>query len=95
VDNPSGPGVYSYVKSKALAERVAWDLIEKERGSLELSVVNPRGIYGPSARAGLCGFDPAGERLLNVAMPRCPSTGFWGGGRQRRGRLAPSCNDGP
>jgi dihydroflavonol-4-reductase len=37
-----------YEKSKTLAERAAWDFIEKEGGKLELAVINPVGIYGPA-----------------------------------------------
>ena len=37
----------AYVKSKAIAERAAWDFMDAEGGSLELSVVNPSGIFGP------------------------------------------------
>jgi dihydroflavonol-4-reductase len=43
----SGPGVSAYVKSKAIAERAAWDFIEADGKDLELSVVNPVGIFGP------------------------------------------------
>jgi nucleoside-diphosphate-sugar epimerase len=34
----------AYIKSKAIAERAAWDF---ERGEMELAVVNPVGIFGP------------------------------------------------
>ena len=37
----------AYVKSKAIAERAAWDFVAKEGRGLELSVVNPAGIFGP------------------------------------------------
>jgi len=37
----------AYQKSKTLAERAAWEFIEKEGGTLELSVVNPVGVLGP------------------------------------------------
>jgi len=37
----------AYVRSKAIAERAAWDFIAGEGGALELSVVNPSGIFGP------------------------------------------------
>ena len=37
----------AYVKSKVIAERAAWDFIASEGGGLELSVVNPAGIFGP------------------------------------------------
>jgi dihydroflavonol-4-reductase len=43
----AGPDVSPYVKSKAVAERAAWDFIEGEGKGLELSVVNPVGIFGP------------------------------------------------
>ncbi|MCI3274882.1 SDR family oxidoreductase [Streptomyces cylindrosporus] len=42
-----GPGVSAYVKSKAVAERAAWDFVEGEGGGMELTVVNPVGIFGP------------------------------------------------
>jgi dihydroflavonol-4-reductase len=42
-----GPGVSAYVKSKALAERAAWDFVERRGQGLELTVVNPVGIFGP------------------------------------------------
>ncbi|MEW2497287.1 aldehyde reductase [Streptomyces nodosus] len=42
-----GPGVSAYIKSKAVAERAAWDFVEGEGDGLELTVVNPVGIFGP------------------------------------------------
>jgi dihydroflavonol-4-reductase len=42
-----GPGVSAYIKSKAIAERAAWDFIAGDGQGLELSVVNPVGIFGP------------------------------------------------
>lgn len=39
--------VTPYVKSKMLAERAAWDFIEKEGNGMELAVINPTGIFGP------------------------------------------------
>ncbi|MFJ9539694.1 SDR family oxidoreductase [Streptomyces sp. NPDC101225] len=42
-----GPGVSAYIKSKAVAERAAWDFVANERDGLELTVVNPVGIFGP------------------------------------------------
>jgi dihydroflavonol-4-reductase len=42
-----GPGVGAYVKSKAIAERAAWDFIEAEGKDLELTAINPVGIFGP------------------------------------------------
>ena len=70
--NDKDPKIGAYQKSKTLAERAAWDYIEKEGGEMELAVVNPGGIYGP-----LLGKDYATSieliyRLMNGALPGCP-----------------------
>jgi len=36
-----------YIKSKTAAEKAAWHFIETEGGNLELTVINPVGIFGP------------------------------------------------
>jgi dihydroflavonol-4-reductase len=36
-----------YPKSKTIAEKVAWDFIEKEGEGLELTVINPVLVLGP------------------------------------------------
>lgn len=38
----------AYIKSKTLAEKAAWDFIKAEGGTLELSVINPVGVFGPA-----------------------------------------------
>lgn len=38
----------AYIKSKTVAEKTAWEFIEKEGNGLELSVINPVGIFGPA-----------------------------------------------
>ena len=38
-------------RSKAIAERTAWDFIEREGGGTELAVVNPTFILGPALTA--------------------------------------------
>jgi nucleoside-diphosphate-sugar epimerase len=45
--NIDGRDVQPYVKSKTLAERAAWDFVAREGRNLELSVVNPVGVFGP------------------------------------------------
>jgi dihydroflavonol-4-reductase len=45
--NLEGRDVQPYIKSKVLAERAAWDFIANEGGSLQLTVINPVGIFGP------------------------------------------------
>jgi len=45
--NPAGADVQPYMKSKTLAERAAWEFLEREGGGLEMAVINPVGIFGP------------------------------------------------
>jgi nucleoside-diphosphate-sugar epimerase len=46
--DPDTPGLPAYPRSKAIAERTAWDFIEREGGDTELVVVNPTFILGPT-----------------------------------------------
>src|SRR5277367_6051721 len=43
----NGDDLTAYTKSKTLAERAAWEFIAREGGPLDLSVVNPVGVFGP------------------------------------------------
>ena len=66
----------AYVKSKTLAERAAWDFMAREGWKLELSVVNPVGVFGP-----LLGRDYATsillvQKLMDGAMPGLPKLYF-------------------
>jgi nucleoside-diphosphate-sugar epimerase len=46
--DPDRPGLAAYPRSKTIAERAAWDFIEREGGGTELVVVNPTFILGPT-----------------------------------------------
>lgn len=46
--DPNEKGLSSYNRSKVMAERAAWEFMQREGGALELSVINPVGIFGPS-----------------------------------------------
>jgi nucleoside-diphosphate-sugar epimerase len=46
--DPNEKGISTYEKSKLLAERAAWNFIQKEGGNLEFSTINPVAILGPS-----------------------------------------------
>jgi len=46
--DPDMPGLAPYPRSKAIAERTAWDFIEREGGDTELVLVNPTFILGPT-----------------------------------------------
>jgi nucleoside-diphosphate-sugar epimerase len=65
----------AYVKSKALAERAAWDFMAAEGGSLELTVVNPAGIFGPVLGRDFSSSIELIARLMK-GMPGCPQLHF-------------------
>jgi nucleoside-diphosphate-sugar epimerase len=66
----------AYQKSKTLAERAAWSFIEKEGAGLELSVVNPVGIFGPVFSADFATSIILVQRLLNGDLPGLPDLEF-------------------
>jgi dihydroflavonol-4-reductase len=65
----------AYVKSKAIAERAAWDFMAEQGGSLELSVVNPSGIFGPVLGVDFSSSIEIIKRLLSGG-PGCPRLYF-------------------
>jgi nucleoside-diphosphate-sugar epimerase len=68
--------VTAYVKSKTLAERAAWDFIDTEGGTLELAVVNPVGILGPTLSKDVSTSVELAIRLMNGEMPGIPQIAF-------------------
>jgi nucleoside-diphosphate-sugar epimerase len=74
--NPDGEGVTPYTKSKTLAERAAWDFIQREGGTLELSVVNPVGVFGPVLGPDYSTSILLVQRLMDGAIPGCPKLYF-------------------
>ena len=74
--NVNGDDVRAYVKSKALAERAAWDFIANEGRKLELSVVNPVGVLGPILGPDYSTSILLVQRLLDGSMPGCPKLYF-------------------
>jgi nucleoside-diphosphate-sugar epimerase len=64
--------VQPYQKSKAIAERVAWDFIAQEGGKLQLAVINPVGILGPVLGPDYSTSIHLIKRLLDGATPGCP-----------------------
>ena len=74
--NPEGDDVLPYIKSKTLAERAAWDFIAREGGALQLSVVNPVGVFGPVLGADYSTSILLVQRLMDGAMPGCPKLHF-------------------
>src|SRR5215469_9688465 len=74
--DPNSEGVMPYQKSKTLAERAAWDFITKEGGGLELSVVNPVGVFGPVLGPDYSTSILIVQRLMDGALPGCPKLYF-------------------
>lgn len=74
--NPSGADVMPYTKSKTLAERAAWDFIDREGAGLELAVVNPVGVFGPVLGPDYATSIMLVEKMLNGALPGVPRMAF-------------------
>jgi dihydroflavonol-4-reductase len=74
--NPNGDDVRAYTKSKTIAEKAAWDWIAKEGSVLELSVVNPVGVFGPVLGPDYSTSILLIQRLMDGAMPGCPRLYF-------------------
>jgi len=72
----AGGDVSAYPKSKTLAERAAWDFVAREGGGLELSVVNPVGVFGPVLGPDYSTSILLVQRLMDGAMPGLPKLWF-------------------
>jgi nucleoside-diphosphate-sugar epimerase len=74
--NPNAADVQPYVKSKTLAERAAWDFIAYEGRDLQLSVVNPVGVFGPVLGPDYSTSILLVQRLMDGALPGVPKIYF-------------------
>ncbi|MET0402965.1 MAG: NAD-dependent epimerase/dehydratase family protein, partial [Cystobacter sp.] len=70
--DPDGPAVQPYMKSKTLAERAAWDFIAREGGGLELSVVNPVAVFGPTLGRELSTSILLVKQMMDGTLPAYP-----------------------
>jgi nucleoside-diphosphate-sugar epimerase len=70
--DPNEKGLSSYNKSKVMAERAAWDFMQREGGDLELSVINPVGIFGPALGADLSSGFELVKNLIDGTMKAIP-----------------------
>lgn len=73
---PDAPDVQPYIKSKILAERAAWAFIEAEGAGLELSTINPTGIFGPVLGPDYATSIGIVAALLDGRMPFAPRLYF-------------------
>ncbi len=71
--DPNEKGLSSYNKSKVMAERAAWDFIQREGGNLELSVINPVGIFGPSLGPDISSGFELVKNMLDGTMKAIPN----------------------
>jgi nucleoside-diphosphate-sugar epimerase len=69
------PGLSPYVRSKAIAERAAWDLVREAGEPERLATVNPGAILGPLLSSDGSYSLEAIERLLK-GIPGTPKVGF-------------------
>jgi nucleoside-diphosphate-sugar epimerase len=73
--NLEAADVRAYVKSKTVAERAAWDFVKGD-GHLELSVVNPVGVFGPVLGPDISTSILLIRRMLDGSLPGCPKMTF-------------------
>lgn len=73
----TGDDVTAYVKSKTLAERAAWDFAASDEGlGMELSVVNPVGIFGPVLGADYASSVELIGQIMSGALAGTPGMRF-------------------
>ena len=74
--DPDQAGLTAYRRSKTVAERAAWDYIERAHGSTRLTTVLPGAIFGPALTADNFGSLQTLSRMLEGRVPRYPSLPF-------------------
>jgi dihydroflavonol-4-reductase len=74
--DPDTPGLPPYPRSKAIAERAAWDFIGADGGDTQLVVVNPTFIAGPSLVPALRSTLTAFKAIIEGTMPALPRQRF-------------------
>jgi nucleoside-diphosphate-sugar epimerase len=67
--DPDTPGLAPYPRSKTIAERAAWDFIEREGGNTELVVINPTFILGPTLTTQARSSLQLTKAMLDGTMP--------------------------
>lgn len=65
-----------YYKSKALAEKVAWDFIKNDHSGLELAVVCPGLILGPLLEEDFNASSNVIIKMLDGSLPAVPQIGY-------------------
>jgi dihydroflavonol-4-reductase len=66
----------AYTKSKTIAEKAAWDFIEKDNSGLQLVAVNPGMVFGPVLESDIGPSNTIIKKLLEGAFPGTPKLGW-------------------
>ena len=76
--NVDGPGIGAYEKSKTIAERAAWELVDSLEGDskLELVTINPGLVLGPLLDADWGTSGEAVKKLMERDFPAVPDLGW-------------------
>jgi len=74
--DPGTPGLPPYPRSKAIAERAAWDFIEHQGGDTQLVVINPTFILGPTLTTEVRSSLLLTKMMLDGTMPVVPRQRF-------------------
>ena len=74
--DPETPGLAPYPRSKAVAERAAWDFVSAEGGDTQLVVLNPTFIAGPSLVPTLRSTLNLFKAIIEGTVPALPRQRF-------------------
>jgi dihydroflavonol-4-reductase len=67
--DPNNPHISAYSKSKTLAEKAAWEFVEREGHPFELAVINPALVVGASLSGDIGESNKAVEMVASGRMP--------------------------
>ena len=70
--DPNDTSLSAYLRSKTLAEKAAWDFMAREGGSMELTVINPMAIFGPSLGPDMSSGFVLLKKILDGSMKATP-----------------------
>ncbi|MAA78583.1 MAG: NAD-dependent epimerase [Deltaproteobacteria bacterium] len=73
------PNISTYVKSKTMAEKAAWNFVNAQKGDkkMELVSVNPGGVFGPPLGTNISGQTmQVLSEMLKGKMPMVPEVSF-------------------
>lgn len=79
------PGTAAYTAAKTLAERAAWDFVEREKPSFDVATICPPMVYGPNtnATANLAKLNTSSADIYRLMSPNSkpsdpiPSNALW------------------